>query len=1172
MIKKTKFAVMVALVWLGTAMQTLAASLTVSPAAFDGFSRIEFQWEYPTQYRVSKSEGRVTVAFSREIDADVALIRRRLPDSVRSVAVGRDGRTLSLVFSRPFLIRDFGNENTLTLDLLGTDDPKTPVPERQHASSPVSGAGRSVRPSPIAADQSAPVARTASLAPFAAVLPQPVSSRAHLPASDKDKPVSLFAVQRANADQIVFSWRERTPFSQETKNGVYQISFRTDIPADSIDLTQIVSVLPPDLQKWDVSSGNGRLSVSVALPDGYQADAGERGTRVYLNLTPVKGRKIEAAARRPVTTGRPSSAGAAGKPSSGMKTSKGKATVKNVSPPVPPASEKKPEPPEEPAEKPIEPLPYSDDQDTVRLVQVSDPHGFSSEDETALPAFGESGWRSVTLSFSWPRLTGAAAFRRDGYLWIVFDRKNTFDFDTELMLNKDIIHEMVQIPHSHATILRFVTAEGYNPVFRREGLLWIVDLMYKPLLPQQNADLLLQRRTPFGPRIFIPLEQMPHVIPLIDPEVGDLMYIVPVYETGKGVAHSRSFVDASFPATAQGVVVIPNSEGVNVYPSTSGVEIRGPKGGMRFSPEEALSYLARSSVQKDPLAQLLDVGVWGGDDPAAYNANLKKLRHEVSEASKNEKPLKRLALARFYFANGMYPETLGTLRSLIFDAPSFEREPAVLALRGAANFMMMRYDEAMKDFASPLIGKDGAVDFWRGATLAATSPTPEKYLAPMKNNMGILQNCPPVIKTRLALAGLHAAVSGGDGFAVQNFIEAAYNPLNSASEDAEIAFYHALWQENSGMYNQAVKEMSLLASGKDYYFRAMGSLEKIRMQTRLNQISPEERIAELEKLMYAWRGDAFEYNLMTMLVAAYQDQKEYAKVLRLLKNMQIRFRDMPESKQIRPLMSRIFEHIYLDDDGNRLSPVKAVALYNEFGELTPEGEKGAKIVRRLADRLVAIDLLEPAAGLLERETGKRIAAKEKGIIFTRLALIRLLNKEPEKALKALSDSEKTPFSDKVAAQRKYIKAKALADGGKTDEAGKVLEDDDSAEAKALRAEIYWQAKDWGKAADAMRHLVAKPVPGQPLTPQEAQRVLDWAAALRLAGRSKVVMRLRENFLPYMQKTALAQPFDFITQSPKKGLLDYHSVAKEIESAENFHSFAKDYVDILKTQGLSQAVR
>lgn len=100
------------------------------------------------------------------------------------------------------------------------------------------------------------------------------------------------------------------------------------------------------------------------------------------------------------------------------------------------------------------------------------------------------------------------------------------------------------------------------------------------------------------------------------------------------------------------------------------------------------------------------------------------------------------------------------------------------------------------------------------------------------------------------------------------------------------------------MYTLARSEMKQLAEGTDFYFRAMGGLEKVRMDTRANAITPQERIEELERLSYAWRGGEFEYNLMTMLVAAYQDQKNFSQVLHILKDMQIRFEGLPESKNI----------------------------------------------------------------------------------------------------------------------------------------------------------------------------------------------------------------------------------------------------------------------------------
>lgn len=977
----------------------------------------------------------------------------------------------------------------------------------------------------------------------------------------------LAVIQREKTTELIFSWPSAVSFSEKQDGRQYEVVFKSSSVPDTAGLDSVLPALPSELKQMSLSAEGNDLKFSVRLPPGYSAGAKASGVQVFVALSESGAEEKKAPAPAP-------------------------APAKETPKPVvqsPPAEQK----PAAPVDVPTGPLiddtpektepmpqidvasvvPYAPGQTDVSL-SLSSPKIFSKDknpqDDKIITL--ASGYRSATLSFPWTRMTAVATFRRDGYLWIVFDRRGDFDFSLEREIYKDIIHEMIQVPHSHATIFRLVTEKGYNPSLRREGLMWIVDLMYQPLRPRQPIDLILQRKTPFGPRIFIPLDEAPQVLPLIDPEVGDLMYIVPVFAYGKGVPNQRSFVDVTFLPTAQGVVIEPTAEGVNVFASTSGLEVRGPKGGMRFSSEDILSFLAKTKAGSDPLTQTFDVSVWLLNDQNNYLQILKKLQNDVLEAPRGKKDVPRLILSRYYFANGLYPEAMSVLRVLVADNPDMDGHPSIIALRGAINFMMMRYAEAMQDLASPQMKDNDAAEFWRAATLAATSRTPDQYLMPMKENMAILQSYPQPVKTRLALAGLHAAVAGGDEFSIQNFMEAAYNSQNSDAENDEITFYHALWQETTGMYSLARTEMTTLAEGNNFYFRAMGGLEKVRMDTRAGAMSPEERIRELERLSYAWRGGEFEYNLMTMLVAAYQDQKDFSQVLHILKNMKIRFAGMPESEKITQLMEEIFQKLYLSSDENVISPVTAIALYDEFSDLTPPGEKGAQIIRRLADRLVSIDLLDRAAELLDGQLRQPIGAKERGLVATRLALVRLLNKEPDKALAALKLSEKANFSDKIKKQRLYIQAKALADLKQPEKAAELLEQDDSQEAKMLRAEIFWQAQIWDKAADALKVLINRPKPDVPLTPQEAQRVLDWAAALRLAGRPKVVIRLRENFMPYMEKTDLAEAFDFITKSPQQGLMDYRTVAKEVESAESFHTFAKEYTNLLKTQGLSRTVQ
>lgn len=961
-----------------------------------------------------------------------------------------------------------------------------------------------------------------------------------------DAQVRLFAVQRADENLLVFSFPAETGFKEKTSGDRYTLTFDAAVSnPEALRVRHVLSTFPQEMQQAGVS-GNP-LTLTLRLPKGQTAKAVKNGRKITVFVKRAAVPKPAPAKEKAEKSAEKPAAKPAGQPAPKPE-------------PAPVSEQKVPEPKE--ADEPLLP-------DT--LPEIKAPTQNLSVPDVAMPQ--DKGYRSVSLSFPWTRMTAAAAFRRQGYLWLVFDRKGNFNFDTELAMYKDILYEIVQIPHSKATILRLVTAPGYNPSMRREGLLWIVDLMVQPLRPKKNLDLVLQRKTPFGPRIFVPMDETPEVIPLIDPEVGDLFYIVPVFALGKGLSNQRSFVDAMFLPTAQGLAVVPNIEDLTLYTSSSGLEVRGPKGGLRFSSEDILSYLAKKKVNKNPLEQLLDVGVWKVNaDDRDFLPVLHQLEKAVALSPAKEKPVKRLMLARYWFANGFYPETLGVLRTIAFDTPKLAEHKAFAALRGAANFMMQRYREALTDFSHPALDKDDAVQYWKAAALAGMSEKPQKYLVPMRENMAVLGAYPLEIKTKLALAGLHAAVAAGDEFSVQNFMEAAVNPENSKATDIEIKFYHALWQEVNGMYSLAQKEMREVADSTDFYYRAMGGLEALRMESRSDSTPPEQRIKELEQLSYAWRGDDFEYNVMTMLVDAYQEQKDFAQMLHTLKGMQVRFADLPEAKKIPTLMTDLFAKIYLTDAGDSLPPIKAIALFDEFQDLLPSGERGAKVVRRLADKLVAIDLPDRAAELLEQQLDRPIGKTERGLIATRLALVRLLNREPAEALKALNVSENGTFSPRVAQQRRYMKAKALADLKRIDEAAELLEDDNSDSAKQLLAEIFWQAQIWDKAADALKLLIKRPDPKTPLTKEEAQRVLNWAAALRLAGRTKVVLRLRENFLPYMQKTELAQAFDFITTAPQQGVMDYRQVANEVKAAENFNTFAKGYAELLKTKGLSEAVQ
>lgn len=73
-----------------------------------------------------------------------------------------------------------------------------------------------------------------------------------------------------------------------------------------------------------------------------------------------------------------------------------------------------------------------------------------------------------------------------------------------------------------------------------------------------------------------------------------------------------------------------------------------------------------------------------------------------------------------YFANGFGHEALGILRMLMSDDPEMEKNPNIIALRGASAALAGHYDEAMTDLTNPAIQQHPEISLWIG------SPSPPR--------------------------------------------------------------------------------------------------------------------------------------------------------------------------------------------------------------------------------------------------------------------------------------------------------------------------------------------------------------------------------------------------------------------------------------------------------------
>ena len=107
------------------------------------------------------------------------------------------------------------------------------------------------------------------------------------------------------------------------------------------------------------------------------------------------------------------------------------------------------------------------------------------------------------------------------------------------------------------------------------------------------------------------------------------------------------------------------------------------------------------------------------------------------------------------------------------------------------------------------------------------------------------------------------------------------------------------------------------------------------------------------------------------------------------------------TRQIQDEAAATFDSLFLAGKGDAMPAIDALALFYDFRELTPIGSRGDEMIRRLADRLVSVDLLDQAADLLQYQVDHRLQGAARAQVATRLAVIYLMDRKADRALPTL---------------------------------------------------------------------------------------------------------------------------------------------------------------------------
>jgi hypothetical protein len=374
----------------------------------------------------------------------------------------------------------------------------------------------------------------------------------------------------------------------------------------------------------------------------------------------------------------------------------------------------------------------------------------------------------------------------------------------------------------------------------------------------------------------------------------------------------------------------------------------------------------------------------------------------------------------------------------------------------------------------------------------------------------------------------------------------------------EIAVLRGRLAEALGHDKDALDAYKYAAQSSDRQASAEARLLEGLLRHRRGELGQAELLRELETLSVTWRGDAIELRTLNKLAQIYAETARYADSLTAAKTATRLQPNSELSRQGQDAASALFADLYLGSKGDDMKAVDALAMFYEFRELTPIGRRGDEMIRRLADRLATVDLLDQAAELLQYQVDKRLEGAARAQVAARLAMVYLTNRKPDRAIAALRLTRIADLSGELRQQRLLLEARAQSDIGRHDLALDIISNITGRESIRLRSDIYWASREWREASEQIELYYADRWRDfRPLNGAEKSDVIRAVVGYALAGDAIGLARFREKYAPLMTGEADRLAFETASKPAAANSTEFALIAKMAASVDTLDGFIRE---------------
>ncbi len=763
----------------------------------------------------------------------------------------------------------------------------------------------------------------------------------------------------------------------------------------------------------------------------------------------------------------------------------------------------------------------------------------------------------LRLTFSFGAPTPAASFRRGDTVWLVFDSKMPIDLDPIRSKGGAVIADVSRLPLEQGQAIRIrlnrPQMHSLTSDDTEAGSSWTLSLGDKVLNPPQPLSVVRNIADPARANVAVPLASPgPGLLHrLIDPDAGDTLLVVTAPPPIRGFIKRQDLVELSLLELVHGVAIHPNSDDTTVEVAPDRIMFRKP-GGLTLSSADVSSERAALAVRP-----IFDLEEWRKNRSDPFAARQDELVAAASVAEPDLLPQVRLELARFYASRGMFQETAALAGLVLAEANPKTEESVVRMLHAIASILTGRPEQGLKDLATPAIGNSYDLQLWKAVAYARQGKwvdAREKF----RNVDFAIASLPMGLQAIVTVDAMRSSIE------IRDYSGAAKrrSELEVIGVPDElkgmVAMLSGRLAEALGHDKDALDDYRRAVMSPDRAAAAEAKLLEITLRTKRREISQADQLRELETLAVTWRGDDIEVRTLENMARIYSDTGHYGELLAAARTATKLQPNSEVSRQAQDAASALFSQIFLSSKGDDLPPVEALGMFYEFRELTPIGRRGDEMIRRLADRLVAVDLLDQAAELLQYQVDHRLEGAARAQVAAKLAMVYLTNRKPDRAIGALRSTRIADLAGELRQQRLLLEARAQSDVGRHDLALDIVSNIAGREAIRLRSDIYWASRRWRESAEQIElYYGERWREFKPLSSNEKSDVIRAAVGYALAEDAIGLARFREKYAALMNGDGDRLAFDVASKPAASSSAEFTEIAKIAASVDTLEGFLRE---------------